>query len=372
MKTRVLIAGAGPSGSMAAYILAKQGFYDFIIIDRTNLPRQKPCAGGIAPATVRFLRQIGLENLIAGLEPSATMQTLRLVGPDGSDNLFSSNLKARTINRKIFDTALLGIARESGAHFVPDFPVKDLITDGTGRVCGVTDGKRSIESEVVVMATGGHNKKMREKYFPDTRPLRRMVSRIGWWKNFDLPEGQLEMIFDEEIRPHYGWVFPEGDGMVNIGLCVYEDVIKNKNVADVFNGFLDKYYKERIKKAVQVGRLLSYPINTDRSVKGIAGNGMLLCGEAGRLCSPATAEGISFALESGYLAAGSIIDAYSQGPLNEKVLYGYEKKCRKAFNLRLRSSAFFSAIVKTRLFPGLIALGSNPVIKRIVNRMIPA
>ncbi|MBN1532371.1 MAG: NAD(P)/FAD-dependent oxidoreductase [Spirochaetes bacterium] len=371
MKTRVLIVGAGPSGAMAAWRFASRGFTDFIIVDRTDFPRQKPCAGGIAPAAERLLRRLGLWEMVETLAPSAVMRTLRLVGPDGSDNVFSGGLKARAVNRRIFDAALLDLARNAGARFIPNFLVRRLMADRQGRLRGVTDGARTIEAEVVIMATGGHNRAMRERFFPDRRPLRRMVSRIGWWHGFDLPEGRLEMIFDRELLPHYGWVFPEGDGTVNIGICVYEDAIAGENVAGVFDRFLDRYYGARLAGARQMGPLRSHPINTSGSVGPVAGNGMLLCGEAGRLCNPATAEGISFALESGYLAAQSVLDAYAGGGLDERRLYRYEGRCRSAFNMRLRAAALGSAVVKTRLFPWLIALGKNPLMRRIAERTMP-
>ena len=42
----VIIIGAGPAGTAAAYRLAEAGLRT-LIIDRTGFPRQKPCAGGL-------------------------------------------------------------------------------------------------------------------------------------------------------------------------------------------------------------------------------------------------------------------------------------------------------------------------------------
>jgi len=371
-KTTVVIAGAGPSGTMAAIQLLKRDIKDVIIVDRVKLPRQKPCAGGISPATVKFLKKIDMESILKDCSSAVDMGTLRFVGPDGSDNIFSSNLKAQVINRKDFDTVLLNLAIEMGAKFISGFTLRELIKNNEGVITGIKDGDKIIESAVTIIATGGHNKDMRKNHFPDKRPLKKMASRIGWWKDFDLIDGHLEMIFDKELLPHYGWVFPESNGIVNIGLCIYEENLNGKTITEVFNNFLDKYYGDRLKNAQLVGKILSYPINTDSSIKGVAAPGLLLCGEAGRMCNPATAEGISFALESGYLAAQTIKDALKEGSIDQKKLMQYEKKCKKAFNMRLRGSAVFSYLVTTRFFTALISLGSNPIIKKIVNRVIPA
>ncbi|HNW28950.1 MAG TPA: FAD-dependent monooxygenase [Spirochaetota bacterium] len=107
MKTKVLIIGAGPAGSMAACRLAAGGFHDFILADRSDFPRMKPCAGGISPSSHRFLQKMGMENLLAELTPSAPMRRVRFVGPGGQEIIMTTGLKAMTINRRIFDAALL-------------------------------------------------------------------------------------------------------------------------------------------------------------------------------------------------------------------------------------------------------------------------
>jgi menaquinone-9 beta-reductase len=372
MKTKVLIIGAGPAGSMAAYRLAKGGFHDFILVDRSDFPRMKPCAGGISPSTHRLLQRIDMEDLLVELKPSARMKRMRFVGPGGQDIIMSSNVKALTINRRIFDVALLEKARDLGAKFIPGFTVRELILDSDGRVAGARDGRRAIEAEVTILANGGRNREFRERYFADRRPLRQITSRIGWWRNFELEEGTMEMVFDRDLLPHYGWVFPEGDGVVNIGVCLYEDRLRGKNVVDVFDAFLDKYYARRLQRAEQIGRSYSFVINSAGSVKDVYAKGMLYAGEAGRLCNPATAEGISYAMESGVLAADAVMGAYaagSGGRPDEKSLERYEALCRKAFNFRLRRASLFRSLVDSPVFNLMINVSTAKWSRMIIDRL---
>jgi geranylgeranyl reductase family protein len=370
MKTKVLIIGAGPSGGMAAYRLASKGFRDFLIVDRSDFPRMKPCAGGISPASHRFLKTMGLDHLLAGLKPSARMKRLRVIGPRGQDIVVTSNLKAVTINRRIFDAAILDRARSLGATFVPRFTVRSLLRDAEGRIIGASDGSALIEAEVTILATGGHNKNFREEYLTDKRPLRLIYSRIGWWKDFDIQEDTMEMVFDRDYLPHYGWVFPEGDGVVNIGVCLYEDKLKGRNVTRVFDDFIEKYYAKRLEHATQIGRSLSYVINTSSGVRDVYANRMLCAGEAGRMCNPASAEGISYAMESGVLAADACLRAYergSGGKPEEKSLEYYETICRKAFNFRLRRAAVFSRLVDSPLLNPMISISMSKFAQSIVS-----
>jgi menaquinone-9 beta-reductase len=372
LKTKVLIIGAGPSGAMAAYRLAAAGFHDLVLVDRSDFPRIKPCAGGISPSACKFLEKTGLDRLITGLTPRADMKRLRFIGPQGQDVTLGSNLKAVTINRKIFDAALLNEAKRAGAKFIPGFEVRELLRDAGGAITGATDGKTTIHSEVTILATGGRNKNFRDRYFADRRPLRLIYSRIGWWRGFALEKGAMEMIFDRDCIPHYGWVFPEGDGIVNIGVCLYEDKLKGKNVTDVFNEHLARYHASRLANAVQVGRSLSFVINTSQSVRHVYADRMLYVGEAGRLCNPATAEGISYAMESGWLAAEAILKAYKRGlpdTPDEKSLRGYEQSCRRAFNFRLRRASLFSKIVDSPLFNLMINIGTSKFSQRIISRL---
>ena len=97
---------------------------------------------------------------------------------------------------------------------------------------------------------------------------------------------------------------------------------------------------------------------------------MLLCGEAGRLCDPATCEGISMALESGRFAAETVSLAFSSGTLDRAALAGYQKLCAGAFNKRLRASSFFSALLNMGLFNPIIDFSSSRLGKKLLAGLV--
>lgn len=335
----------------------------------------KPCAGGISPSSRRFLKKMDMEHLLDDLKPGAAMKRVRFVGPRGQDIIMTTGLKAMTINRNIFDAALLDRARALGARFIPGFMVRDLLLDDRGRVIGARDGERTIEADVTILANGGRNRNFREKYYADKRPLKVITSRIGWWKNFEHQDNTMEMVFDRDLLPHYGWVFPEGDGVVNIGVCLYEERLKGRNVTEVFDTFLERHYSRRLAGAEQVGRSYSFVINTAGSVKDVYAGGMIYAGEAARLCNPATAEGISYAMESGVLAADAVMAAYNRGcggiP-DEKSLAEYEAMCRRAFNFRLRRASLFRNLIDSPLFGLMMAMSTTKWSRRIIDRLFGA
>ena len=52
-----IVIGAGPAGTTAAYLLAKNGF-KVLIIDKKSFPRDKLCGGLLTQKTVKLLEDI--------------------------------------------------------------------------------------------------------------------------------------------------------------------------------------------------------------------------------------------------------------------------------------------------------------------------
>ena len=61
---KVLIVGAGPAGSTAAYYLAQAGI-DVTVLEKTSFPREKVCGDGLTPRAVREIQKLGLPHLEA-------------------------------------------------------------------------------------------------------------------------------------------------------------------------------------------------------------------------------------------------------------------------------------------------------------------
>ena len=62
IKYDVIIVGGGPAGCSSAYELNKSGLR-VLILDKTNFPRHKPCAGGITMKTLKHL-PIDISHLV--------------------------------------------------------------------------------------------------------------------------------------------------------------------------------------------------------------------------------------------------------------------------------------------------------------------
>ena len=65
IETDVLIVGAGPGGSTAAYHLARHGI-DVTLLDKAAFPREKVCGDGLTPRGVKALQDMGVDTSAAG------------------------------------------------------------------------------------------------------------------------------------------------------------------------------------------------------------------------------------------------------------------------------------------------------------------
>jgi flavin-dependent dehydrogenase len=170
------------------------------------------------------------------------------------------------------------------------------------------------------------------------------------------------MLYDPETVPYYGWLFPESDTRVNIGIT-YEDPNGKRNARELFQRFLDRQYKDRLRNATQVGAWKGHPIAYSYDIEGLTSPGRLVIGEAGLLTHPATAEGIYQGMKSGMIAAASLRDILSRGMDEAEAFANYESRVRDTFRLSFLAGGVFLKITKTPIIDWLVKVGERPIVQ---------
>lgn len=323
----VLVVGAGPGGSAAAYHLARHGV-DVLLVDRASFPREKVCGDGLTPRGVRAMVRMGVDPSdpgfirIDGLRLHARGATVELPWPKLKE--FPDYGLMRT--RQDFDHLLLRRARAAGARVWERAEAVAPLGDG-GWVQGAVvrrldDGREPIgvRARFVIAADGASSRFAGQAGVrrDPSRPLgiaARAYYRVGrslhpWFDAWlDLWEG-------DSLLPGYGWVFPVSEGVVNVGAGLLNTFrgFKDVSARRVFDAFVRMLPGEwGIVPENALGPVLSGPLPMGLNRRPLAVPGMLLVGDAGGVVNPFSGEGIAYAMESAELAAELVHEALVKG-----------------------------------------------------------
>ncbi|MFO0552228.1 MAG: NAD(P)/FAD-dependent oxidoreductase [Polyangiaceae bacterium] len=361
----VAIIGAGPAGTAMAARLGQLGVRDVVLVDKADFPREKTCGSGVSPKGIKVLQELGVWSRV---EPSSYwIRGLRLVTPGGREAMLSAgDVQAVVCPRRVLDHHLLQAAVERGTQFIPYFNAARLTEDG-GRTTGFVgrDG-RVVRAKHTIVAGGSHC-----RFGGPVRPTKRVIQAImGFWQNVPFTPNTVEMIYDRELLPYYGWLFPEGEGTVNIGITYEERPGEKRNARALFAAFLERHYARRIANAEQLGDFKGHPITWSYAIEELTAPGRVVIGESGLLTHPATAEGIYQGMRSGLLAADAIASVLS-GECSEAAAHrAYERSVRRAFRPSFLAAGAFRHLLKTPFMDAVVGLTEQPALKRAGARIL--
>jgi menaquinone-9 beta-reductase len=368
MDSRVLIVGAGPAGASAAVSLADRGVTDILLLDRDRFPRDKTCGSGLSPAALHLAEKLGIgEKVRARAHP---IEWVRLLTPGAVELVFPGNASVVIMLRKEFDQLLVERARELGVRFQTSFRASELVRDASGRVVGVRsfDGEE-YRAPFVLCADGAHS-----IFSPNHRPKRFISTVMGWWEGANLPTKRLDMIFDRNLSPLYGWMFPETPVRVNIGICVDAQDAHGRptrnDLRGLFERFLDDHYREVLRGARRLGKLKGHPIVFTTWVTRCTEPGALWVGEAARVTHNATGEGISQAMQSGLFAAEAVSAVVIGRQSEPSAWRHYRWRHRQRFTVGFAAGHLLRALVASGGLDWLARAYRSPKGQRLFERLL--
>lgn len=327
IETDVLVVGAGPGGSAAAYHLARHGL-DVTVLERSAFPREKVCGDGLTPRSVRALERMGVDTAdpgfarVVGLRVYSRRTRIELPWPKLRG--FPDHGLVRT--RADLDHLLAERARRAGARILERTEaLAPILEDGwvRGVLARPADEREAepfeVRARVVVAADGAPSKLGVQAGVvrDERRPLgiaARRYYRIDrhpgpWFESWlDLREGGA-------ILPGYGWLFPLPDGTVNVGAGLLNTFrgFRDVSAQRLFAAFVAMLPPEwGISEETALGPVRSGPLPMGGSRRPAAVPGMLLVGDAAGLVNPFNGEGIAYALESGEVAAELVHEALAR------------------------------------------------------------
>jgi menaquinone-9 beta-reductase len=362
-RTDVLVVGAGPAGSAAAAWSARSG-RDTVLVDAAVFPRDKTCGDGLTPRAIAELDRLGLEDWVRahtvnhGLRAHGFGQTLLLPWPGPGSSSTGLPAYGSAVARTELDDHLRTTAMKSGAVGIDGARAVDVRMDG-GRVSGVVfeAGGETFElgCRRLVVADGVRSplgKRLGRRWHRDTvygvaarSYVDSAMSDDPWISSHLELRGEAG-----EILSGYGWIFPLGDGSVNLGVGTLATA---RRPAEVALRPLMRHYAEQRRTDFALSGDLRMPTSAmlpmGGAVSHVAGPNWALIGDAAACVNPLNGEGIDYGLETGRLLVDLLDeDLETRWPALLREHYG------EAFSIARRLAGL---VTVPRLLPALGPVG---------------
>jgi geranylgeranyl reductase family protein len=373
----VLIVGGGPAGAAAAFWLASSGV-EVLVVEKKHYPREKTCGDGLTPRAVHQLEEMGLADELAphhryrGLRANAYGRSIAMNWPTYPD-LPSHGY---VITRADLDGLVAARAEKAGAVIWQGAEALEPLTKNEAnpaipgaRPAGgalVRDRARGTTTEIraryVIVADGSLSRFGRALGTARRREWPQGMALRGYYRSPRHSEEYIDSFLDirdanGKVVPGYGWIFPLGDGRVNVGvgLLSTKGRWKNVNTTKLMDAFVAQapaswcLSPESSCGAPTGGRL---PMGL--AVGPRVGPDWIAAGDAGGSINPFNGEGIAYGYETGRLAAGAVADALSVG--DPGLLARYEASLQDIYGLYYRVARAFIDVLSR---PGLMRLFVN-------------
>ncbi len=391
---RVVVIGAGPSGSAAAMELAGLGV-ECHLLERKPLPRTKACGSGLSPWTLDLLDTMGVGPRVR--EHAYRIDGAILCGTNGDGVELRGDHETAILRRSELDYLLVQEAVRRGAKLHDDTRVDAIRTVGhrSGSVeVAVETSEGTWEADLVLDCSGStgqlERKTTHHGYEQPNRKdssfrtgaaafLQRISERLkservvlhtimGWYQGMAGCSDVVELFFDKELRPHYAWVFPETATRVNIGLCFLKRP-DGPNARQHFEAFLDRRLSQRLRHAELLGKWIGHPVQVSALAQDLVAPGVLRAGEAGWLADAATAEGIYHALLSGRTAGRYAAEhLLSRRDASVEHLQVYQTRVQKALVARLALGRALMGALQTPTLDWALSMKSSAITQKALSR----
>ena len=373
----VVIVGAGPSGSACAYWLARAG-WSVCLIEKKDFPREKTCGDGLTPRSVHQLIEMGLEPELAahahryhGLRAFGFGASLEMhwpehpVFPDYGYTITRFNLDGLVAERAASNGAVLLNGVEAVALVDPT-PHDGALAGARGVV--VKDKTTNESAEILgrfIVAGDGQNSRIgRELGAARNRDWPMGMALRGYYRSDRHDEPWIDSHLDirdpnGDVVPGYGWIFPLGDGRVNVGVGLLSTggAWKGVNTTKLQEYFVAQTAEEwGLSEHTSLGAPTGGRLPMGLALWPRVGANTLTIGDAASTVNPFNGEGIAYAYETGRLAAGVLGEALLSN--DPDALGLYEERLTQAYGEYYRvARAFVRIISEPRILAACVGVG---------------
>ncbi len=352
-KFDVIVVGAGLAGNTAAYLLAQAGL-EVLVIERGEQPGAKNVTGGrlyshsLERIFPNFAQEAPVERKITKERISFMTGTGATTVEYAADKLGEQGKATYSILRSRFDPWLAGKAEDAGAMYITGIRVDQVLTKD-GKVCGVKAGEEEMLADVVLLADGVNS--LLSQQLGMKKELDPSQVAVGIKEVIELGEETINDRFGTAPGEGVAWLFAGDTTGGNIGggfLYTNKDCLSLGIVTTVGDvGHSDVAPRDMVERLkahpvvrplIQNGKLVEYSAHLVTEggynmIPELYRDGVLVAGDAAALVMNMgyTIRGMDLCIESGRLAAETIIAARKAGDFSKNFLSRYETALNNSF-----------------------------------------
>jgi digeranylgeranylglycerophospholipid reductase len=321
----LIVVGAGPAGSMAAWNAARRGISVLLLEKDREVGTPVRCAEGVAKKDMEKL----VEEAARPGWVAAEISRFRLFSPDGTPVFVHIEETGYVLNRRLFDYDLALKATDAGARLVTHAEVFNVLKSGhavTGVSLKIAGEQLEVQGKIVIAADGVETRVARWAGIDSTVKLKDMETCVQCTlADIPLDPDICDFYFSRDFAPGgYAWIFPKGKTTANVGLGISGNYARRRSPEEYLRIFLDRYFSHAAVVSKTVGG-----VPVDRTLKNIVADGFMVAGDAAHQANPISGGGIISGMIAGKIAGEVAAKAVKRGKSSVKDLRPYAREWHK-------------------------------------------
>ncbi len=360
----MIVIGAGPAGSVAAYAAAARGLR-VALVDQRRFPRDKSCGDGIGPGGSRLLQRLRLGHVLAD---ATAISRLCIAGPDGTQarseipTVDGESQHGYVMARTTFDDRLFRAACQAGAEDYSGYKLH--LPDGgdtRGDACRIVTVRRTdagdgsgeikLSCRLLIGADGAYSavrRLLRVPAHPEHATLLAMRAYADVPADF---EPRLMFEFSRDLLPGYGWIFPNGSGSVNVGVGLPLASMRSASIGSKSVDIRDRlarFVDGARSLGLKIGELRghrSHHLPTASNIPRLSYPRAALVGDSAAMINPLSGEGIVYAMTAAAALVERLPNELGDNDALDDALRSYELWYRDTYGRHMRANHWATRIM---------------------------
>ena len=330
----LVVVGAGPAGSSAAFAAAKNGI-KVALLEKEDSIAETVRTSGVT--WIQNIKEFGIPD-----DCYNPIKNFSFCSPNNEVTISDSIPRAAVLDVRKTYRWLAHEAEQLGADIFVKTNINAIIKNEDGDIRGVKGsspkGKTIFYSKVVIDATGF------------TSTISKAMGFVTQWKRFgagaeyevkaeNVDPNTWHLMVGEQYSPAgYAWIFPLGNNIVRIGVGIGKPE-SNVDPTQRLKDLMDK----KVGPIKKLGKMTPIEfhyglIPNDGLSRKTVFNNLILVGDSAGQANPLVLEGIRYAIKYGRIAGKISANAIKSGKTDEKALYPYEIIWRKEIEAKINSA----------------------------------